>query len=158
MSMMMNVLSPLAHLGVPRALGLFHDQAAELPAQQANEARMFYSSVQHGEATRDEVTAWEPLSAPQVRAAHALRDIPIAVLSATEGTTPDQQAVWLALHAELALLAPRGTHELVDGASHVSLITNREHAMVAVRAISDVVASSEALVRQVSARIYQPWG
>jgi pimeloyl-ACP methyl ester carboxylesterase len=139
-SMMMNLLSPLAYLGVPRALGLFHEQAAELPTQQANQARMFYSSVQHAEAIRDEVNAWESLSAPQVRAARPLRDIPIDVLSATEGSTPEHQAVWLALHAELASLSPRGTHQVVDGASHVSLITNRAHAMAAVRAISDVLA------------------
>jgi hypothetical protein len=141
--MMMNLLSPLAHVGVPRALGLFHDQAAELPEREAAEARAFYSSVHHGEATRDEVGAWELLSAPQVRAARPLRDIPVAVLSATEGSTPDHQAVWLTLHAELASLSPRGMHQVVHGATHVSLITNPDHAMVAVRAIRDVIAGSE---------------
>jgi pimeloyl-ACP methyl ester carboxylesterase len=142
-SMMMNLMSPLAYFGVPRALGLFHEQAAELPTQQANEARMFFSAVQHGEALRGEINAWESLSAPQVRAARPLRDIPVAALSAGEGGSADHQAVWHTLHAELALLSARGTHEIVEGATHVSLITNPEHAMVAVRAIRDVIAGTQ---------------
>jgi pimeloyl-ACP methyl ester carboxylesterase len=138
-SMLMDLMPVLARFGVPRALGLFHEQAAELPRPQADEARAFYSSVQHGEATRDEVRAWESMTSPQVRAAGPLRDIPVAVLSATEGTAADQRAAWLPMQAELAALSSRGTHQVVEGATHVSLVTNREHAMIAVAAIRGVI-------------------
>src|ERR671932_2490717 len=68
-----------------------------------------------------------------------LRDIPVAVLSATEGTAADQRAAWLPMQAELAALSSRETHQVVEGATHVSLVTNREHAMIAVAAIHAVI-------------------
>lgn len=49
--------------------------------------------------------------------------------------TPAQQA----MDTDLADRSPKGTHRIVEGADHFTLVTNREYAQAAIDAIREVV-------------------
>jgi stage V sporulation protein SpoVS len=46
------------------------------------------------------------------------------------------------LHTELAALSSQSRHDLVAGATHGSLVHNRDHAQVTIAAINQVVAAT----------------
>jgi pimeloyl-ACP methyl ester carboxylesterase len=54
----------------------------------------------------------------RIRTARPLPDIPIVVLSATEGASEDHRKAWTNLHAELAASVPRGRHVVVPDCDH----------------------------------------
>jgi hypothetical protein len=124
----------LARFGYVRLTGLFHSQADGLPARQRSEAEAFLSSHRHFAATLKESLAWNVLCA-EVRSSRGLGTKPLAVVSAGQDVLPGAAD----LQAELAALATTGTHRVIDGATHVTLVTHRDHAMSVVEAIRQVV-------------------
>lgn len=54
----------------------------------------------------------------RIRAEGALPDVPIVVLSATEGAREDHRKAWTKLHAELAASVPRGRHVILADTDH----------------------------------------
>lgn len=54
----------------------------------------------------------------RIRTEGTLPDVPVAVLSATEGTPADHRKRWTELHAELAASVPRGRHVILPGVDH----------------------------------------
>ncbi|WP_159619776.1 alpha/beta fold hydrolase [Arthrobacter zhaoguopingii] len=75
-----------------------------------------------------------------VRKAAALETFtnrPLAVLTAGTGTEPG----WAASQEALASLSTNSLHRVIDGATHASLVTDREDAAATARGILDVVSA-----------------
>lgn len=124
----------LTRFGYVRLTRLLHSQANGLPARQRLEAEVFLSSHRHFTATLSESLAWNQLCA-EVRGSKGLGNKPLAVVSAGKDVLPGAAE----LQAELAALAKTSTHRVIDGATHVTLVTHRDHAMSVVEAIRHVV-------------------
>jgi pimeloyl-ACP methyl ester carboxylesterase len=131
---MLKKIPLLTRFGYVRLTGLLHSQAEGLPARQRSEAEAFLSSHRHFTATLKESLAWNALCA-EVRCSRGLGSKPLAVVSAGKDVLPGAAD----LQAELAALATNSTHRVVDGATHVTLVTHRDHAMSVVEAIRFVV-------------------
>ncbi len=79
----------------------------------------------------------------------SLGDLPVVVISATKPMDPGNlpkgvsaekyQAVFVALHDEIAALSARGKHIKMETATHMSLITNKENAAKVVPYITGIV-------------------
>jgi hypothetical protein len=83
--------------------------------------------------TADEFRATNQ-TATQVRGAGSLGDKPLAVVSAGE-----QPPAWLELQEDLADSSSNSIHRVVEGATHVSLLHEREDARATSAAILEVV-------------------
>ncbi|HUL13341.1 MAG TPA: alpha/beta hydrolase [Methylococcaceae bacterium] len=139
---LMNKIPLLTRFGWVRLTELFRSQAEGLPAKQRSESGAFLSSHRHLAATLKETLAWKTLCS-EVRYARGLGNKPLAVVSAGKDVLPGGAE----LQAELAALATTGTHRVVEGATHLTLLTHRDHAMSVVETIRQVVEQ----VREASA-------
>jgi pimeloyl-ACP methyl ester carboxylesterase len=114
----------MASCGLMKVVGDFgmSAQAAGLPSVQKLVAKEFFSSPQHMRATVREAEEWF-ISTSQVKDLH-LGDLPLITLSAPVNCMDG----WMDLQKELAAISHRGEHIVVEGASHITILTNREHA------------------------------
>jgi pimeloyl-ACP methyl ester carboxylesterase len=124
----------LTRIGYVRLVRLFHSMAEGLPARQRSEAEAFLSSLRHLSTTLKESMAWNELCA-EVRCSRGLGNKPLAVVSAGRDQLPGAAE----LQVELAALAAASIHRVVEDATHVTLITHRDHALAVVEAIRSVV-------------------
>jgi pimeloyl-ACP methyl ester carboxylesterase len=125
-------MAPLAHTGVLRlgvATGLFDDRIGDLPERQANEAAAVFVRPGQWSAVELELAAWSDI-VTALEQAQPLGDLPLVVLSAGAGSPEEYQ-----LHEELAALSSRGSHRSVAEATHLSLLTDREHSRATVEAV-----------------------
>jgi hypothetical protein len=83
--------------------------------------------------TADEFRA-TPETTAQARVADIPGDKPLTVVSASK-----QSPAWLELQDELATLSSDSTHRVVEGASHTSLLDDRNDATATSAAILEVV-------------------
>ncbi|MGH9554895.1 MAG: alpha/beta fold hydrolase [Terriglobales bacterium] len=135
-------LPVLARLGVLRFILPFTDFASridELPPRQAAEVKAFFADSSHQSAAKAEMALWEETTA-QARATRPLGDLPLVVISAGETKTPSlERRVRNELHGELAALSSRGSHRILEGTTHGSLVENRSHASQVAEAIRELV-------------------
>src|SRR5215207_1186588 len=117
-----------ARLGVIRLYALRAKWIRELPPQQAAEMRAFMALPDFWVGVGAEAAAWEESTSPQVRRARSLGDMPLAVLTASGPMAFDP--VHGELQAELAALSSNGTHRVVEGADHGSIVMSPEYARV----------------------------
>jgi len=140
-------LPVLARLGVLRFILRFTDIGSridELPPRQAAETKAFLADSSHLSAARAEMAVWNETTA-QARATRPLGDLPLVVVSAGGRNTASlKRRVLLELHGELAALSSRGSHRVVAGAGHISLVTNRAHAAQVAEAIQELVEATRA--------------
>jgi pimeloyl-ACP methyl ester carboxylesterase len=130
------IFSCLGWFGVLRALNLSRGITAGLPAQQAAELRAGAALPGFAATEAAQIRSWS-VSRRQLNAAAPLGDLPIAVLGVSE--QPVGGELLTALQRELADLAEDASFEIVQGASHESLISDREYARVVAKAIHAVV-------------------
>ncbi len=136
----------LARLGVLRIGLRFTGRFDDLPPRQAAEFKTFLADSSHQSAGKAEMAVWEETAA-QARATRPLGDLALVVISA-EGdfrgtkTASLRRRVRLELHRELAALSSRGSHQVVAGAGHGSLVTNRSHASQVAEAIRELVEAT----------------
>ncbi len=138
-------MAPLAHTGALRlgmATGLFDSRIGDLPERQANEAAAVFVQPGQWSAVQLELAAWSDI-ATQLEHAQPLGDLPLTVLSAGAGSLEEQR-----LHEELAALSTRGIHASVAGATHLSLVTDREHAGATVDAVRATLTAPETAATQ----------
>jgi pimeloyl-ACP methyl ester carboxylesterase len=126
----------LGWLGVLRALNLSRGIAAGLPARQAAELRAGAALPGFAATAAAQIRSWS-VSREQLNAAAPLGALPLAVLAVTE--QPRGGELLTALQRELAELTKDATFQVVQGASHESLIANRDHARVVAKTIEAVV-------------------
>ena len=77
--------------------------------------------------------------ASQLEQAKTLGDLPLTVLTAGTGSLDG----WHQLHEELAAMSSRGSHTSVAEATHVSLVTDREHSRATVDAVRATLTAAE---------------
>jgi pimeloyl-ACP methyl ester carboxylesterase len=126
------VLPWLTRLGVIR-LTNFYPAHPDLPSQQRAQIEAFNSSTQQVVTTVEEFRA-TPETNAQVRATESLGEKPLAVVSAGE-----QSSDWLEMQDELAALSPESIHRVVEGATHESLLYDKDDSQVTSAAIEQVV-------------------
>ena len=129
----------LGWLGVLRALNLSRGITAGLPARQAAELRAGAALPGFAATEAAQIRSWS-VSREQLNAAGPLGDLPLAVLTVSE--QPLGGELLTALQRELAELTQDASFEVVQGASHESLIANREHARIVARTIEAVVQAA----------------
>ena len=133
------ILGWLGWLGVLRALNLSRGISAGLPARQAAELRAGAALPGFAATEAAQIRSWS-VSREQLNAAAPLGDLPLAVLAVTE--QPVGGELLTALQRELAELTDDASFEVIQGASHESLISNREHARAVARTIRTVVQAA----------------
>jgi pimeloyl-ACP methyl ester carboxylesterase len=126
----------LGWFGVLRALHLARGISAGLPARQAAELRAGAALPGCAATEAAQMRFWS-VSREQLSAAAPLGDLPLAVIGVSE--QPVGGELLTALQRELAELTEDASFEIVQGASHESLISDREHARVVADTIQAVV-------------------
>ena len=89
----------------------------------------------------DVLLLWNERTRLQINQAHNLGDLPLGVLSVTE--QPVFADVLTSLQDGLATLSSNSFHHTEEGATHESLVAEREHAQVVVNAIQKVLEAVE---------------
>jgi pimeloyl-ACP methyl ester carboxylesterase len=114
----------MASCGLMKVVGDFgmSAQAAGLPSVHKLVAREFFSSAQHMRATVREAEEWFTSTA-QIKDTH-LGDLPLITLTAAHKCMHG----WLDLQRELAQISNRGEHLIFDNATHITILTHRDHA------------------------------
>jgi pimeloyl-ACP methyl ester carboxylesterase len=133
------VFGGLGWFGLLRALNLTRRITAGLPAQQAAELRAGAALPGYSVTEARQTRLWS-VSRAQLYAATPLDDLPLAVLAVSE--QPVGGELLTALQHELAELSENASFEIVQGASHESLISNREYAQVVATAIRGIVQAA----------------
>ena len=129
----------LGWLGILRALNLSRGISAGLPARQIAELRAGAALPGFAATEAAQIRSWS-VSREQLNAAQPLGDLPLAVLAVSE--QPVGGELLTALQRELAELTENASFEVVQGASHESLISDREHARVVAKTIQAVVQAA----------------
>jgi pimeloyl-ACP methyl ester carboxylesterase len=133
------ILGWLGWFGLLRALHLARGISAGLPARQAAELRAGAALPGFAATEAAQIRSWS-VSREQLNAAAPLGDLPLAVLAVSE--QPVGGELLTALQRELAELTENASFEIVQGASHESLISNREHARVVAKTVQAVVQAA----------------
>ena len=135
---MIAMLRVLVRFGVLRLTD--EGKEHELPPQQNAEYNAFQASTRHWDSIAAEIAAIAATDA-QTRRAGSLGGRPLAVISAdTAWWTPGAPAdatrqVHTQLNREQAELSSNSIHRVVAGASHTSLVNNRDHAQTTIALI-----------------------
>ncbi|HLL81715.1 MAG TPA: alpha/beta fold hydrolase [Longimicrobium sp.] len=137
----MDLMPTLARLGAIRISGMMTSQAKGLPAQAAEASAALLSSPAHLGAAVRERLSWPEIAA-QTRAVGSLGDKPLLVITAGKVEPVSLAEVWKALSLELAALSTRSTYEVVEGANHMSLLTDAGHAQRVADAIIERIDSA----------------
>ena len=110
-----------------------------LPSHQQAELRAILSGTRVWESDRAVYQTLDETMA-EARAVSSLGSLPLVVLTATEhGDSQDGELLHQQLQAELAALSSNSRHQIVQGASHNSLIDDREMSLITVDAIRQVL-------------------
>jgi len=133
------ILSWLGWFGLLRVLNLSRGISAGLPARQAAELRAGAALPGYAATEAAQIRSWS-VSREQLHTAASLSDLPVAVLAVSE--QPVGAELLTALQRELTELTENTSFEIVQGASHESLISDREHARVVAKTIQSVVAAA----------------
>lgn len=114
----------MASCGIMKVCGDFgmSAQAAGLPEIHNLVARQFYTSPTHMRSTVREAQEWFKSTA-QVRELR-VGDLPLVAMTAPEKCMTG----WMDLQKELAGISNRGRHVVVEGSTHVTILTKEEHA------------------------------
>lgn len=92
------------------------------------EFKAFFADASHQAAGAAEMDVWDETAA-QARASRPLGELPLVVISAGEaGEGSPERRVRLELNGELASLSSHGSHRVLAGTTHGSLVTNKAHA------------------------------
>ena len=127
------LMAALAQTGALRlglATGLFDDRIGDLPERQASEAAAIFVQPGQWSAVGRELAAWGDI-AFRLENATPFGDLPLTVVTSGTGSEDGMHQ----LHEELAALSSRGSLTSVAEASHLSLLTDRDHSRATVDAV-----------------------
>ena len=108
----------------------------ELASRQHDEVAAAWSSPGYFSSQRTEILSGEQIFT-QAQSLGSLGDLPLAVITAGEGTTPE----WLVMQTELTGLSSNSLHTTLPGTTHASLVFNPQHAAQVSQTILQVVAA-----------------
>ena len=131
----------LVRLGIVRLFDMNASLIAGLPERQAGEMKTFLTRPQAWSTSSGVLGIWEARTRAQINQARKLGDLPLAVLSVSEQALYAE--VLTRLQGELPTLSSNSIHWTVEGATHESLTNRREHALIVVDAILQVVEAAQ---------------
>jgi pimeloyl-ACP methyl ester carboxylesterase len=134
------IMGWLGWFGLLRLLNLSPRISAGLPPQQAAELRAGAALPGYAATEAAQIRSWS-VSREQLHAAAPLGELPLAVIAVSE--QPVGGELLTALQRELAELTDNATFEIVQAATHESLISTREHARVVAKTILSVVRAAQ---------------
>jgi pimeloyl-ACP methyl ester carboxylesterase len=119
--------------------------SGQLPADQEQAMRAFLVTVQFAESAQQFDAAFPEILA-QARSVTNLDDLPLVVLTTgyQNSLSPEENGVLHQMQRELYALSSNSLYLEVEGANHVSLVHNREHAQAAIDAITRMVETIRA--------------
>jgi pimeloyl-ACP methyl ester carboxylesterase len=137
----------LARLGVVRLFDMNKAVVAGLPDRQAAEMKAILNQPQCWSTSADTLAIWETRTRPQINGACELGDLPLVVLSAPElpgaASVGGYANVLASQQAELPTLSSNSLRLTVEGATHEGLVAEREHALVVVAALRQVLEAAQ---------------
>lgn len=136
----LRVLSFLGRFGISRLYPNFLEQT--LPPTGYELFDTLRSWPRHIGASVDELERMDESLGYPAFATQDFEDRPMIVLSENVSSDRDKLRVKREEHRRLADRSQRGVHIVVDGASHISFVTDPRHAAVVVTAINEVLAAS----------------
>jgi pimeloyl-ACP methyl ester carboxylesterase len=127
----------MARFGILRLFHLEESFIAGLPPREYGEMKAFLATSRGWLVGADGLIAWRDLSREQVNATRSLGNLPLFVLSVTE---QDHYAdVLTKLQTELPALSSNSKHVTVEGATHYTLVSKQEYAVLVSDAILQVI-------------------
>jgi pimeloyl-ACP methyl ester carboxylesterase len=130
----------LGWFGLLRVLNLSRRISTGLPARQAAQLRAGAALPGYAGTEAAQIRSWS-VSREQLHAAAPLSDLPLAVLAVSE--QPVGGELLTALQRELAELSGNASFEIVQGATHESLIADRKYARMVAQTILSVVQATQ---------------
>lgn len=127
----------LAFLGIARLFDLEAYAREGLPERPAGEMKAILAQPQSWLTSSKVLAIWSERTRPRINQAQNLNDLPLSVISVTEQDLYAE--VLTSLQAELPALSTNSLHHTVEGATHYSLVTEREYALAVVKAIRQVL-------------------
>jgi pimeloyl-ACP methyl ester carboxylesterase len=143
---LVNTMRVLSYVGLPRLLGVGKNNAQGLPPQQVAEINAFVSRPQHWATILNLINSTSA-TYDEVKTTGSLGNMPLVVISAntawfTRGAPADDARKNLNdLQGEIAELSTNSSHRIIEGATHGSLVHNRDDAQAVISAIEDVLTS-----------------
>lgn len=137
----LRLMPTVARLGLVRLLGFADGLVSGLPPEAAAQGRAQLNSVAYWRNFLPDAYVADT-TVPFLRVGESLEDKPLVVLSAGApgGGFVDDRETFTAIHQQMAkTLSSRGEHRVIEGADHVTLITDRAHAKEVVAAVREVV-------------------
>lgn len=133
----------LARLGVFRLQNINGEYVNQLPSPAAAVARTILASTQQWRGFVPDTYVADSAET-LLRHGEDLGSMPLVVLSAEQPdpynfSKPAERDRFTALHKQMATLSQRGTHQIVAGSDHASIVTQREHAQAVTAAINQVI-------------------
>jgi pimeloyl-ACP methyl ester carboxylesterase len=128
------LISTSARLGLGRLYGQF--DYGSLPPRSQHEARASVATASQLRSTIDEYVQANS-SMEQAASLGDFADKPLVVLTAGSGSAVG----WSARQNAMADLSTNSAHRVIDGATHASLVADKEDAAATTQAIVDVVSS-----------------
>jgi len=131
----------LAGFGVVRLLNLGKGVFQGLPEQQAAEMRAALANPRTWKNSGDVILIWNESTRPFIHQTRDLGSLPLAVISVTEQAL--YADVLTSLQNELVGLSRNSFHHVEEGATHESLVAEREHAAAVGGIIRKVMEAAE---------------
>jgi len=135
------VLSWLACLGLVRLFDLEGNVRQGLPERPAAEMKAILAQPRSWLTSSRTLAIWNGRTRPRINQARNLNGLPLVVLSVTEQARYGE--ILTGLQAELPVLSTNSLHHTVEGATHESLVAEREHALVVVEAVRRVLEAAQ---------------
>jgi pimeloyl-ACP methyl ester carboxylesterase len=135
------VSAVLASLGILRLFKMNASLTAGLPDRPAAEMQAFLDRPGAWSTSAGVLGIWEARTRPEINRARNLGNLLLVVVGVTEQAIYAE--VLTKLQAELPALSSNSLQLTVQGATHESLIAQREHALIVAQAIRQVLDASE---------------
>ena len=136
------VLNWLAWPGIVRLFDLESKARRGLPERPAAEMKAILAQPRSWSTSSRSLAIWNEKTRPRINQARPLDGLPLSVLSVTEQSGYTAETL-TALQAELPTLSTNSAHYTIEGATHESLVSERQHALVVVGAIRQVLEAAQ---------------
>lgn len=141
LGVMADVSKVIARFGLMRLF--MSTQTFDLPTPYSDALKADMSSPTYWDTQSADIAAMDA-TLSEVRANEGLGNLPLAVLASVDYPEGKGRDTELALQAELAALSQNSTFTIIDGARHITLLTNPDYAAQVSEAIIGIVEAANA--------------
>jgi len=136
------LMGVLARVGVVRLFNMSASLSNGLPEQQVGEMTASFANATPWKTSSAVIAIWNMRTRPLINKAHDLGNLLLIVLSASERPNYGK-AEMDAQQADLAALSANSLHQTIAGASHESLVAERQYADVVAAAVRQVLEAAQ---------------